>query len=232
MTLIFTMAVILILIVSTPFLLRRSIKDPKNLDKWAKVSGIAGGLVAALSLLFTAYTFHTTSEKQKKTAEDTSAVQKELAQENSRIQRVLAAAGIYQEHMKMSIAHPGLADGRIAPKNPGIDFCPKTMEDVQRMNDYEKYRWYVGHALYSFETILEVEDDPEWGSVAEAFIRDHHTYIETYGPPEGFPCWRYTKKLQERLTKIFGRTCPEAPKPPPPPKPQCPNIPRWTDKDL
>jgi hypothetical protein len=185
-----------------------------DLDRWKNITGILGTLVAAIALLWAAFTYFG----------------------NSRVQKTLSAANIYQEHMKMSIAHPGLADGRIAPKNPGEDFCPSTVEDVQKMNDYEKYRWFVGHALYSFETILEVEDDPAWNSTVDAFIRDHHTYIGSYDDNhKGFPCWRYSDKLQKRLNKIFiEKTCPNAPEtePPPPLKDQCPNVLRDEKKEL
>jgi len=168
------MLIILAVIFISGVLIKRIIPENK-LDAWANVSSIVGGIATAISLLWAAYTFY----------------------EGAKIQKELAASSIYQEHMKLSIENPDFANGSLAPKPPGIG---GSVADKMR---YEKYRWYIGHALYSFESIFDVmPGDENWDSTAVQFIKGHSEYIR-----DSFPCNRYTDRIQQLVKEAIGRDC-------------------------
>lgn len=147
-----------------------------KLEDWARVGTIIAGLATAVALPWAAYTFD----------------------QSARLQRELAAASLYQEHMKLSMEKPELANAKLAPKQPNED-SPNTDREK-----YEEYQWYVGHALYSFESILEaLPNDEGWKSTFKAFIEDHKEYIGS----NDFPCTRYSYRLQQLVKEQIGRDC-------------------------
>jgi hypothetical protein len=134
------------------------------------------GFATAFSLLWAAYTYY--------------------ASEN--LQRELSAYSAYQDHMKTSMDHPEWAVGEFAPKPPAQD---SAVEDKKK---YEQYQWYVGHALYSFESILQaLPNDEDWKKTFRGFIDDHKEYIGS----EHFPCDRYSDDLLLLVKERTGRDC-------------------------
>lgn len=100
--------------------------------------------------------------------------------------------------MKISIEKPWLANAEIAPKPPGPDSSNTEKER------YEQYQWYVGHALYSFESILEILPyDDGWQDTFKGFITEHKEYIGS----NNFPCRRYSSRLQQLVKEQLGRDC-------------------------
>jgi hypothetical protein len=97
--------------------------------------------------------------------------------------------------MKLSIENADLANSKLAPR-------PPTKNDSSNyIKDYEKYRWYVGHAVYSFEAIFDVlPNDEEWKLTAKAFIEDHKAYINS----DSFPCYRYSGEIQLLVKETLG----------------------------
>ena len=158
-------------------------------DHLAKTVSILGGFTAAVSLFWAAYTFYASAE----------------------LQRELAASALYREHMTKSLEHPELADGEIAPIAPDM-ILPETndagqSQTIEQKKAYEQYRWYVGHALYSFETMLEiVADDPAWEATFKDFIKDHGEYIR-----RDFPCERYSDKLNALISEVLQKQCTKKP---------------------
>jgi hypothetical protein len=155
-------------------LIVKRIVPTTELGNWAHVATIIAGLATAIALPWAAYTFD----------------------ESSRLQRELTAANLYQEHMKISVERPELANRRL-------------MQGSQEEKDNERYMWYVGHALYSFETILEaLPGDAAWEATAQAFIEDHRNYIGD----SNFACKRYTQRIRLLVNKTLKReVCPTQP---------------------
>jgi len=153
----------------------------------AKTISILGGLSTAITLFWAAYTFSA----------------------NAELTRELAAAALYREHMTKSLENPKLAQAEIAPKPPNRNILitgdpSANSKYVDERADFEKYQWYVGHALYSFETMLEiVDDDPGWTKTFMAFVCDHRAYISS----GEFPRDHYSQKLNELITATIPAKC-------------------------
>src|SRR5688572_5191933 len=130
---VWTTLIILTIIPLSVFLIKYLI--PKNnLGDWANISGIVGAIATAVSLAWGSYTYY----------------------DSVKLQRELSANSHYQEHMLLSMTYPMFSNGKLAPQYPPADSIRKTEE-------YERYRWYVGHALLSFESILAAQpNDKEW----------------------------------------------------------------------
>jgi hypothetical protein len=182
--------IVLGVVVTAGFLLKIFVPE----EKWgafANLTSILSGIVTALSIFIAAFTYY-----------DSATLQKTLANDSARLQKELAASSLYQEHMKISIEHPDLANAELAPKQPTGHGSEKKKISTEKAN-YEKYRWYVGHALYSFESILEISpDDPAWKRTFEKFIQDHGEYIRS-----DFPCNRYSEKLNALVKDAIGKEC-------------------------
>jgi hypothetical protein len=104
--------------------------------------------------------------------------------ESSRLQRELTAANIYREHLELSLSNPTLAN---------LELTGGMLTDREHL---EKYEWYVGHALFSFETILEAKPkDQEWRDVGIELVRDHESYIKS----GRLRCTHYTKQVRRLL---------------------------------
>lgn len=147
-------------------------------DHLAKTISIVGGGVTAVSLLLTAYTYYDSASRQ----------------------RELSAYSIYQEHQKLSIANPKfLGSSELAQKEP-----PNPHSSDQEKREYEGYQWYVGHALFSFESILQVfPDDQGWKRTFTGFICAHKKYLSS----EEFDAQRYTKEVQDLIKDAFKKEC-------------------------
>ena len=168
------MILILAVVFTSAALIKRFVPEGR-LGAWSDVTSIVGGIATAISLLWAAYTYY----------------------DGAQLQKELAASSIYQEHMKLSIENPEFADGKLAPKPPAVN---GSMEDKKK---YEQYRWYIGHALYSFESILDVlPKDKGWKLTAEKFIQDHSEYMR-----DSFPCNRYSDPIKELVKNAIGRDC-------------------------
>ena len=168
------MIIILGVVFGSTFLIKRLVPEGK-LGAWANVASIVGGIATAISLLWASYTFF----------------------ESARFQRELSAYSIYQEHMKISMEKPYFANAELTPKPPNEN---SSKEDKEK---YEAYQWYVGHALYSFESILAaLPNDAEWEKTFAAFIKDHKEYIGS-----DFPCDRYEKSIERLMEKNLGKSC-------------------------
>ncbi len=168
------MIIILGVVFGSTFLIKRLVPEGK-LGAWANVASIVGGIATAISLLWASYTFF----------------------ESARFQRELSAYSIYQEHMKISMEKPYFANAELTPKPPNEN---SSKEDKEK---YEAYQWYVGHALYSFESILAaLPNDAEWEKTFAAFIKDHKEYIGS-----DFPCDRYEKSIERLMEKNLGKGC-------------------------
>jgi hypothetical protein len=169
------MLVILGAVILSAFLIRRLVPE-KRLGAWANVTSIVGGIATAISLLWAAYTYYASAN----------------------LQRELSAYSAYQDHMKISIEKPEFANAQLAPKPPKED------SSDEEKKKYEQYQWYVGHALYSFESILEaLPDDKGWQDTFKGFIEDHKEYIGS----NNFPCTRYSERLQQLVKEQIGRDC-------------------------
>jgi hypothetical protein len=169
---------ILIVLIGVAVAVKKKIKDSKDLDNWSKAFSITGAVVGALSLGFGAYTFYASSYAQKQ----------------------LAASSIYQEHMKLSYENPDLANGEFAPSPPQGPFPDKKTEEEEK-NKFEKYQWYVGHALFSFEGIFDaLPGDKGWESTAASFIKGHGRYIRS----SAFPCDHYSIEIQKFVHTVVG----------------------------
>jgi type II secretory pathway pseudopilin PulG len=120
--------------------------------------------------------------------------------ESSRLQRELTAINLYREHLQMSVEKPELANRKLAPEEGSAKEIKK---------DQEMYLWYVGHGLYSLETVVEASpDDEEWKAVAQDFIKTHEEYIGN----GNFPCNAYTRRIRLLVNETLGRAvCPKQP---------------------
>jgi hypothetical protein len=175
-------------LISAPFIYLYVSLEKK--EQLAKTISIVGGFIAALSLFWAAYTYSDSAQRQI-----------QLAEASAKLQRELAASSLYREHMTRSMDNPGLANAELARKPPTKDGSDEERADAAK-EKYEKYRWYVGHALYSFESILAVDDDPEWKITFRQFIKDHGDYIGS-----DFPCNRYDKKLNDLIKDVLNKDC-------------------------
>lgn len=119
--------------------------------------------------------------------------------ESSRLQRELTATNLYREHLQMSVEKPELANRQLAPEEGSVKEIKK---------DQEMYLWYVGHGLYSLETVVEASpNDEEWKVVAQDFIKTHEKYIGS----DDFPCNAYTRRIRLLVNKTLEReVCPKA----------------------
>jgi cbb3-type cytochrome oxidase subunit 3 len=139
----------------------------KNLNEWANFATIAGNCATAGALLWAAYTFY----------------------ESSRIQRELKSTDLYQEHLKLTAENPLLFNRTFSRQNE-IERKEQegsiSLDELKEMEkDKTSYQWYVAHALYSFEMILETTpEDEEWKHVAKDFIQSQRNYIGS----DQFPC--------------------------------------------
>jgi heme/copper-type cytochrome/quinol oxidase subunit 2 len=157
-------------------------KNVEDKDGLSKTITIVGGVFAALSLFWAAFTYYDGALRQKE----------------------LSAMGGYQEHMKMTIDPLNsefLIGGTYAEKNP------ETISEGDI--GYMRYEWYVGHALSSFEAILDVTSgrDEGWNRTFAGFIKGHKKYIES----SKFPCNRYNAELQNLVKTTLGRDCSNEP---------------------
>lgn len=154
---------ILVLISIFTYLVHNNVTDK---DEWSKTVTIVGAAVGALSLLWAAFTYYDSAHRAKE----------------------LSAIGIYQEHVKTTI-DPNNRDFLLGGKFAGMDPEAISEGDIE----YERYEWYVGHALFSFEAILEVaSEDYGWNKTITGFIRGHRKYMAS----GRFPRERYNAKLQ------------------------------------
>ena len=156
-------------------------------EELAKTVSILGGLIAALSLFWAAYTFSA----------------------DVQLQRELAAASLYREHMQTSLQNANLANAGIAPtrptkSNPANNDANAQLQYVKDIEQYEKYQWYVGHALYSFETMIEIVDkDPGWTNTFKDFICAHEKYIRS----GDFPRDHYSDNLNALINQTSAEEC-------------------------
>lgn len=157
------------------YCVHKTVVDKKGLSETVT---IVGGAVGALSLLWAAFTYYDSAHRQKE----------------------IWAMSIYQEHTKLTIDHDNLkfiTNGEFAKKDP-----PPPLPDDP---EYERYEWYVGNALFSFESILDVTSggDDGWNRTFIGFIKDHKKYIES----KRFDCKRYNMRLQQLITETTTRNC-------------------------
>jgi len=139
---------------------------------------MAGGIIAAFSFLWAAYTYN----------------------ESARLQKELSAYNIYNEHQKISIENPKfLGPSELAQMSPPMQ---NSSDELKR--DYEAYQWYVGHGLFSFESILAaLPGDEGWERTFKGFMESHNKYL---GSKE-FDCDRYSKSVQDLLKKTVVGSC-------------------------
>jgi hypothetical protein len=165
-----------------------------HLSAWANLTTIVGGVAAAVSLLWAAHTYY----------------------ESALLQRELSAASIYQESMQLSIAQAELANQEAATtiiqKQKDYKARNQPVPEVDR-TEFEKYRWYVGHGLYSLEMIFQaLPEDPSWKEAARGFMCSHRAYLNS----DWFDRGRYSDAVITLVDEVkdipFEETCPPEPK--------------------
>jgi hypothetical protein len=142
------------------FLLRRRFKKTWENEMWADIATILSGIGVVFSFVWAAYN----------------------VDQGERLDRELAALNLYQEHMKLSMDN-AFSKSEFAPPLPECDDSPETKKA------FNKYRWYVGHAMFSFESIVSVsKGDTAWNSAISCFICGHKRYIlSKYFPADRYP---------------------------------------------
>lgn len=148
----------------------------KKLEAFAALAGVVGLALTAFSAFWGAYTYYQSDQLQKR----------------------LAASNIYQDHMKISMDPANkelLGSGKYARNGPPADNSPDDFK-----NEYERYQWYIGHSLFSFESILEADpDDSAWQKTMWDFINDHRVYIGS----AHFPCERHTQNVKQLIKQVL-----------------------------
>jgi hypothetical protein len=178
MPLIIVIPVIALLFVSVAAakLIPRSFPN-KKLEAFAALAGVVGLVLTAFSAFWGAYTYYQSDQLQKR----------------------LAASSIYQDHMKISMDPTNkdlLGTGKYARTGPPADNSPDDLK-----NEYERYQWYVGHSLFSFESILEADpDDGAWKNTMWAFIDDHKVYIGS----AHFSCEHHAQNVKQLIKQVLA----------------------------
>jgi hypothetical protein len=151
-------------------------KNVKNKDELSKTITIVGGAVGALALFWAAFTYYDGALRQKE----------------------IWAMSIYQEHTKLTIDP---ANKNFLPRGKFAEMDPKTASAWDL--EYERYEWYVGNALFSFEAILDVTSggDYGWNKTFEGFIKSHQKYLQS----DRFDRERYNAKLQNLLKNTLEK---------------------------
>lgn len=187
--LILTVVFLVLGLISAPFIYFYMPLEKK--EELSKTISILGGLIAALSLFWAAYTYSDNTRRQR-----------EAAVAGERLQRELAASSLYREHMKISLENGDLlGSSEIARNGP-----PAKESPIENHVKFERYQWYVGHALLSFESIFEMfPNDPAWKDTFEGFVCDHKRYLSS----TAFQIERYPT-LQKTLTETLEK-CPKQP---------------------
>lgn len=110
--------------------------------------------------------------------------------------------------MKLSINNKELiGTSKLAQIDP-----PAKTSPLEERNEYERYKWYVGHALLSFESILETSpDDGAWKGTFTGFICDHKKYLRSDEFKAERIAERYTEEIQRLLKDTLEKKCLEQP---------------------
>jgi len=147
-------------------------------DHLSKTVSIVGGGVTAVSLLLTAYTYLDSASRQ----------------------RELAAYSVYQKHQELSISNTKfIGISELSLKEPPTKDSP-----IEERREYETYKWYVGHALFSFESILQVfPEDEGWKGTFRGFFCDHEKYLNS----KEFDPIRFSTEVQNLIKETFKKGC-------------------------
>lgn len=134
-------------------------------QRQAHLAAIVGAVVTAGSMVFGVLTY------QRSAAE----------------QRQVAALGVLQEYLKLTVEHPDLAS---RSHDQPVD---------------ARYGWFATHALFTAETLWGlVGNDPRWERAIVSILRQHRDYLE-----QGvFSCGDYSPEFVKYMqTRLRTLTC-------------------------
>lgn len=106
---------------------------------------------------------------------------------NVRESKSSTANNIYQQYLHLCMEHPNFSFGMEKPD--------------ERSEEYATYCWFVSSMLFSFEQVLEInEDDEKWVKTIESQLVRHASHLKSSTTvSEGY----WNSNLEELINKVI-----------------------------
>lgn len=107
---------------------------------------------------------------------------------NVKVSKSSTANNIYQQYLHLCMEHPVFSLGMKKPD--------------ERNEEYTKYCWFVSSMLFSFEQVLEInEDDDKWLRTIESQLARHASHLKSSSTVSD---GHWNNNLQTLINKVIS----------------------------